>query len=284
MKVFSSLLFIILFTFACKEKISLKETYEPIAYEPVAVVVRQKETTAVALPAKPAIYAVMATNKGNLILELFDKDAPFTVQNFIDLAQGEKEVDTPQGKKKIRFYDGLKFHRVIPNFMAQGGDPLGNGKGGPGYKFADEINAKSLGLDKVKAKDAPQCQNHAQNILFRELKITSQEDLNAKRELVEENWQKILELPAIEVLYRAGYRYNEKLNSHKAVKGSLAMANAGPATNGSQFFINQVDTPHLDGVHTVFGHLVDGQAVLDSIINSGNGNSAITRLSIIDKR
>src|ERR671919_831511 len=125
--------------------------------------------------------AVMATSEGTIELELFDADAPKTVDNFTKLA-GEG------------FYDGLVFHRVIPDFMVQGGCPHGTGTGGPGYTFKDEIN------------------------------------------------------------------------EHKVVRGALAMANAGPNTNGSQFFIVTAEAcPWLDGKHTVFGEVVSGQDVVDRI-------------------
>jgi cyclophilin family peptidyl-prolyl cis-trans isomerase len=125
--------------------------------------------------------ATMVTNHGEITFELFDDDAPKTVQNFRDLAD--------KG-----FYDGLVFHRVIKDFMIQGGCPQGTGTGGPGYTFEDEIN------------------------------------------------------------------------DHKVVRGALAMANAGPNTNGSQFFIVTVDAaPWLDGKHTVFGEVTDGMDVVDAI-------------------
>jgi cyclophilin family peptidyl-prolyl cis-trans isomerase len=125
--------------------------------------------------------AALRTTEGVIVLELFDKDAPETVANFRKLAS--------EG-----FYDGLTFHRIIRDFMVQAGCPRGNGTGGPGYEFDDEIN------------------------------------------------------------------------DHKLVRGSLAMANAGPNTNGSQFFIVTADeTPWLDGKHTVFGKVVDGEDVLDRL-------------------
>jgi peptidyl-prolyl cis-trans isomerase B (cyclophilin B) len=128
--------------------------------------------------------ATMETSKGTIVLDLFAKDAPKTVNNFVFLSR--------EG-----FYDSLKFHRVIPDFMIQGGDPEGSGRGGPGYKFEDETDPK------------------------------------------------------------------KNPNKHKI--GSLSMANAGPDTNGSQFFITHVATPHLDGKHTVFGQVKEGQDVVNSI-------------------
>jgi peptidyl-prolyl cis-trans isomerase A (cyclophilin A) len=142
------------------------------------------------------MFAKFETNHGNFKVRLFSDKAPKTVDNFAGLAEGTKEWTDPKTGKKLKkpFYDGLTFHRVIDNFMIQGGDPVGNGTGGPGYRFEDEFN--------------------------KELR-------------------------------------------HK--KGVLSMANAGPNTNGSQFFITVADTPWLDGRHTVFGEIVEGMDVIDKI-------------------
>jgi peptidyl-prolyl cis-trans isomerase A (cyclophilin A) len=136
---------------------------------------------------------------GDIVVELFEDKAPNTVANFIALASGTKEWVDPKTQQKVKrpLYNGTIFHRVIPGFMIQGGDPLGNGTGGPGYRFADEFNAE--------------------------------------------------------------LRHNKT--------GIVSMANAGPNTNGSQFFITQKATPWLDGRHSVFGEVVKGQNVIDAIIN-----------------
>ncbi len=141
------------------------------------------------------LYATISTPKGEIVVRLFSKDAPKTVANFVGLAEGEKEyVDPGTGqKKKSRYYDGLVFHRVIPDFMIQGGDPTGTGRGGPGYAFEDEFHS-GRGFDKP---------------------------------------------------------------------GLLAMANRGPATNGSQFFITTATPTHLNNRHTIFGEVIQGyEAVL----------------------
>jgi peptidyl-prolyl cis-trans isomerase A (cyclophilin A) len=150
-------------------------------------------------------YAIFETSQGNIVARLLEKEAPKTVANFIGLAEGTKEFsDEKTGKKlKKNYYDGLAFHRVIPKFMIQGGCPEGTGRGGPGYKFADE--------------------------------------------------------------------FHPSLNHSKA--GKLSMANAGPGTNGSQFFITVAVTPWLDNKHTIFGEVVEGQDVADKISNVARDSS-----------
>ena len=145
----------------------------------------------------PGTYAVFETTLGKIVIRLLDQEAPKTVANFVGLAEGTKEFrDANSGQKVKRpFYDGLAFHRVIPNFMIQGGCPLGTGTGDPGYKFEDEFHS-SLRHDKP---------------------------------------------------------------------GKLSMANAGPGTNGSQFFITVAATPGLDNHHSIFGEVVEGQDVADKI-------------------
>jgi FKBP-type peptidyl-prolyl cis-trans isomerase len=153
------------------------------------------------------LYAKFETSKGNIYTVLEFKKTPMTVGNFVGLAEGKiKNTAKAEG---VSYYDGLKFHRVIPNFMIQGGCPLGTGTGDPGYKFPDEID---------------------------------------------------------ETLKHTG-------------PGILSMANAGPGTNGSQFFITHLETPWLDGKHTVFGHVVEGQDVVNKIV----GNDTLSKLVILRK-
>lgn len=137
------------------------------------------------------------TNQGTIVCDLFENEAPVTVKNFVDLAEGNKEYQDPRTgeKKKGAYYDGTIFHRVIPQFMIQGGDPSGTGRGDPGYRFQDE--------------------------------------------------------------FQSGLRFDQP--------GRLAMANAGPNTNGSQFFITEVPTPHLNNRHTIFGQVTEGMDVIKKI-------------------
>ena len=147
---------------------------------------------------QPGTYAVFNTSEGQIVCRLFEKEAPKTVANFVELAEGTREWTHPttREKSKNKLYDGTIFHRVIPDFMIQGGDPAGTGMGGPGYRFEDETKGSPHRFDK---------------------------------------------------------------------KGKLAMANAGPNTNGSQFFITVAGTEWLTGKHTIFGEVVEGQEVVDKI-------------------
>ena len=148
---------------------------------------------------KGPLYATLKTSMGDIVIQLFEDKAPKTVANFIELATGVKEWTDPKTKEKVKrpLYNGTIFHRVIPGFMIQGGDPRGNGTGGPGYRFEDE--------------------------------------------------------------------FHPDLRHNKA--GILSMANAGPNTNGSQFFITHQATPQLDGRHSVFGEVVKGQEIVVAIAN-----------------
>ncbi|WP_422822260.1 peptidylprolyl isomerase [Treponema zioleckii] len=156
------------------------------------------------LNGKEGVFAVMETSKGSIYLELFYKKTPLTVTNFVGLAEGT--LDAAKGKP---FYDGLKFHRVIADFMIQGGDPQGTGAGGPGYRFTDEFR-DDLKFDKP---------------------------------------------------------------------GYLAMANAGPETNGSQFFITHVPTDWLNGKHTIFGEVVDEES--QKVVNAVEQGDEIVKVTIV---
>jgi peptidyl-prolyl cis-trans isomerase A (cyclophilin A) len=147
--------------------------------------------------------ATFDTSEGSFTVKLFDDKAPKTVANFVELAEGTREWTDPKTNQKVKkpFYDNLIFHRVIANFMIQGGCPMGNGMGGPGYKFADEFGP--------------------------------------------------------------GLKHDRP--------GLLSMANAGPNTNGSQFFITLVPTPWLDNKHAIFGEVVEGNDVIQKIGNTRTG-------------
>ena len=159
------------------------------------------------------LYATFKTSLGDIVVQLFPKDAPETVANFVGLATGEKQWTDPKTHTPVNgkpLYDGTVFHRVLPDFMIQGGCPLGKGTGGPGYQFKDEFGSG-----------------------------------------------KVFDKPGI-----------------------LAMANAGPATNGSQFFITEVPTPWLNNKHTIFGEVVKGFELVNKIVRAGNGAVTLKNIAI----
>ncbi len=159
------------------------------------------------------LYATFQTSMGTIVVKLLPEKAPVTVANFVGLAEGTKEWTDPRtGQKQSGkpLYDGTMFHRVIPDFMIQGGDPLGTGTGGPGFRFQDEI-----GPDNKFSKP-----------------------------------------------------------------GLLAMANAGPGTNGSQFFITEIATPWLDKGHTIFGEVVKGGELVPKITRAGNSKVKLEKVTI----
>ncbi len=237
---------------------------------------------------------IIKTNMGNIEVELFQNDAPKTVANFIGLAEGTKEFTDEKTGKKVKkpFYDGLIFHRVIKGFMLQVGCPQGNGRGGPGYSFADEIDAAALGLDKLKAIDPkkgphPFLMTRNQRTLlvplYKKMGITSQEELDKRRDEVE---ARLKSLTLKEAYENMGYLYSNKGSPHPPVRGSLAMANSGPNTNGSQFFINLADTNWLTGKHTVFGKVIKGMDIVDKIgaVNVDTGHKPNEDVKIVSIR
>ncbi len=159
------------------------------------------------------LTATMRTSQGTVVVRLFPDHTPKTVQNFVDLAEGAREWTDPRTRQKgtARLYDGTIFHRVIPDFMVQGGDPLGTGTGGPGYNFADEFHP-DLAFDR----------------------------------------------PYL-----------------------LAMANAGPGTNGSQFFITTIPTPWLNRKHTIFGEVISGSEIVDAISKLPTGRNDRPRTDVV---
>lgn len=208
-------------------------------------------------------HAVIETSLGDIEVELFWDAAPKTCENFVTLVQK-------------KFYDNLIFHRVIPNFMNQTGCPQGNGTGDPGYRFDDEIDADALGLgkgkvgqDRLYAHELNTVYNRVAQGIIQKLGITSEEQFRNKQNeftpLFQEATNTIAGWTPKRLYQAAGYRYTKGLKSRPAVRGALAMANSGPDSNGSQFFINVADTPWLNGKHTVFGQITAGQDVADAI-------------------
>jgi peptidyl-prolyl cis-trans isomerase A (cyclophilin A) len=163
-----------------------------------AAFAQEKKAEKAAKKLAPGVYAHFSTSLGDFTCELYEKQSPVTVANFTGLAEGTKEYTDPRTHGKVNgkpYFDGTVFHRIIDGFMIQGGDPLGNGTGGPGYQFKNE-NSPDLKFDK---------------------------------------------------------------------EGLLAMANAGPNTNGSQFFVTLAPVAQLNGGYTIFGHVVDGMDIVHKI-------------------
>ena len=223
---------------------------------------------------------LIKTSMGEITLELFANEAPKTVANFLGLAEGTKEFTDSKTKKKTKrnYFDGLIFHRVIADFMAQGGCPDGNGRGGPGFSFEDEINAKALGLDKKMAwvdtgggkgphqllgiRSRQKFQSAIMDPVIKKLGIKSQKDFEEKKKEVDAELDK---LTVLDVFVNMGYKYNDTRPSHGMLRGTIAMANSGPNTNGSQFFLNMKDNTYLNGKHTVFGKVLTGMDVIDKM-------------------
>jgi peptidyl-prolyl cis-trans isomerase A (cyclophilin A) len=162
----------------------------------------------------PGTYAIFQTSQGKIVCRLYEQEAPKTIANFIELAEGNREWTHPTNNKKSKekLFDGTIFHRIIPKFMIQGGDPAGTGFGGPGYKFEDETKGSPHGFNKP---------------------------------------------------------------------GKLAMANSGPNTNGSQFFITVAATPWLTGNHTIFGEVIEGQDIVDKISELDRDRSDKPRTPVV---
>ncbi len=221
----------------------------------------------------------ITTSMGVIRCKLYDQACPVTVANICDLAEGKRAFTDPATGQQVTkpFYDGLTFHRVIPGFMVQGGDPKGDGTGGPGFQFKDEINAVSLGLDREMALQGDQlhawCANMGRQFVvnYIEPKLAAR-GIGPTATAEERNAAVAAILPTLQTIsllefYKdSGYRYDATLPaSRKPVRGVLAMANSGANTNGSQFFINLGDTPHLTGRHTVFGEVESGMEVVTAI-------------------
>lgn len=233
------------------------------------------QTAADRKPAKPDqqlskyTQAKLITDKGEIVLKLEWQAAPLTCANFVKLA-------------RKGFYNGVVFHRVIPGFMIQTGDPKGNGTGGPGYKFNDEINADALGLHQKKVSNNRFYRRDIQMAIIKKLNISNRQEWQQKQDEVKALYNKIQNWSVKKLFQAAGYRYTSGLPSLKAEKFRVAMANAGPDSNGSQFFINVADTPWLNGKHTVFATVIKGTntAVAISKVKKDNRNKPVTPLKI----
>lgn len=216
-------------------------------------------------------YARMQTSMGEIVFQLFEDKTPLTVENFIGLAEGTKEWTDPKSGKKVKkpFYDGLIFHRVINDFMIQGGCPLGNGTGGPGYAFKDECYEK-VAPATGKITDEATAIEAWNNILIPAMRKNGGKIADKKiMDIVNEVQQKNSGAPLIgqdlgDLQKRTGITWGKGSGLIAPVAyGTLCMANSGPDSNGSQFFIvtKKDGCDWLNGKHTVFGKVVSGMDV-----------------------
>jgi len=228
---------------------------------------------------KPVV--LMKTELGDVTLELWPDIAPKTVDNFVGLAMGTKQWKNPNSNelKSEPFYDGLTFHRVIDDFMIQGGDPTGSGSGGPGYTFEDEIFEQGEELTgKITDEDAALKIFQDMMIPYFQKTPAADSALIAITEQCQEQ-QSGRPMMAHDVEWykeKTGYEgpiYRNGALKAKVAYGTICMANAGPNTNGSQFFIvtKKPGADWLDGKHTVFGKVVKGMDVVHRIEKKGNG-------------
>lgn len=220
---------------------------------------------------------LLQTNRGDMVVELFPAQAPQTVANFVALAEGNKPfIDPATGQQVQRpYYDGLLIHRVIRGFMIQGGSITGRSTGDPGFSIEDEINAVSLGLDRMPLIDETGHPNPVLGIrdqagfsrkvlepLYADMGIDSEAALEARLGEVDD---RLRSMSLMDYYGLLGYDYSRRFQSRAPVSGVIAMAGGGPDTAGAQFFLTLADAPWLAGKHTVFGRVRAGMEILEAI-------------------
>lgn len=220
---------------------------------------------------------LISTSRGDIFLEMLRQEAPNNVQHFMSLAAGEIEIldaVTNTGLRP-RYYDGMRFHRVIPGFIIQAGSPAYHSLGAPGMALADEINADALGLNRANVMNPDSTFNPLLDIgskaefdadilrpLYRNLGIDSVTELVARQEEVLRTLQSMTVKTAYE---NQGFRYRSAAPTRPISRGVVALANQGPNTNGAEFFISLTDAQWLSGKYTVIGRVVEGMEVVDAI-------------------
>lgn len=278
-----------LFIFSCAQKV-----------ENEVKAVTEKKPEAKAAEVKKYPVATIETTMGTIKIELWPDKAPKTVENFIGLANGTKEwTDTKTGAKVTKpFYDGLIFHRVIKDFMIQGGCPNGMGNGDPGYKFEDETNEPGEEI-KGEIKDNDTAFLIFQNVIMPYLQKFGNDQTKADKDILaiadecikNQNGNAIMKHPAEYYIQKTGF--TGKLNKPGKIIASvdyatIAMANSGPNTNGSQFFIvtKKEGCAWLNGKHTVFGKVVEGMDVAHKIedVQKGAQDKPVTDVKMIKVR
>jgi len=235
----------------------------------------------------------ISTSQGEMFLELFPLEAPNNVENFIALASGKKEfINQSTGEPiQARYYNGMRFHRAVPGFIIQAGSPVNNPLGLQVNLLNDEINANALGLDQIPALNPDGSFADVLNIeskqdfhediltpLYAQQNITDVEAiLNRQYQVLE-----ILQGLSVKSVYEnQGYRYDDSLPSRPIERGTVAVANSGPDSNGPEFFISLTAAEWLSGKYTVIGKVIEGQEVMDSIGNTAIDPSQFSSLSTL---
>ena len=236
---------------------------------------------------------LVTTGAGNIYLEMLPAEAPANVQNFLDLAAGEVEIVDRQSGRSFtpRYYDGMTFHRAVPGLLIQAGSPAENVFGNPPETLIDEINANSLGLDRMPAVlpdgsfnpilqigDREDLEELVLIPLYRAMGIGSAEEINRRQFEID---QQLRELTVKQVYQNFGYRYTERFQTRPIGRGTVALANSGPNTNGPEFFIALSPAEWLNGRYTVIARVVEGMDVVERISQrtttgfSNRGNTLI---------
>ncbi len=248
-------------------------------------------TAAMEDPANPLV--LFDTARGDIFIELLADEAPENVANVLALIRGEIEIEDPDNGFTFtpNYYDGMRFHRVVPGFVIQAGAPVNHPLGDPGSLLANEINADSLGLQRQAVMlesgdlnpilDINSRQEFSQQVLaplYESLGISDEAALRRQQSQVFERLQTL----SIKALYELqGYRYRSNLRSRPITRGIVALANQGPASNGPEFFIALEDSPTLNGKYTVIGRVVEGLDVVDGIGSTAIGPERYSRLSTV---
>ncbi len=233
------------------------------------------------------------TSRGEIYIELLPREAPQNVANVLALVSGEKEIEDPNSGFVFRpnYYDGMRFHRVIPNFVIQTGAAVNHPLGTPGAALRDEINADSLGLDRQLVLQANGATNAMLDInnraefesevlshLLADMQVDTSEELVDQQERIFQRLQSL----SVKALYELqGYRYQTSTRTRAISRGTVVLANSGPDSNSAEFFIALVDSPSLTGKYTVIGRVAEGMEVADAIGATEIDPQRYSRLSTV---
>lgn len=231
------------------------------------------------------------TSRGDIFIELLPREAPENVANVLALVRGEKEIEDPDSGFVFRpnYYDGQRFHRVIPDFLIQTGASVNHPLGAPGDTLADEINANSLGLDRqlvllpggainpiLDINDRSEFEDEVLEYLLADMDIDSEDELMEEQERL---FSRLRSLSIKQLYELQGYTYHSRYPTRPILRGTVALANSGPDSNSAEFFIALNDSPSLNGKYTVIGKVVEGLEVVDAIASTAIDPARFSRLS-----